>query len=309
VDDPALTDLTARATALAAEATELAVDVRLYGEAVDADPARLSELQDRRSVLQTLTRKYGSDVDAVLAYADEARQRLGTLEATEADAGDLDERVAAAGAEVAALAEDVRRGRRHAAGALSQGRRRAPRRPRVAARALHRGGRGARRRGAHGLGRRPGHLPARAQPGGAGPAARSGGVRGERSRVSLAVEVALADADEVDVLVFDEVDAGIGGATAMAVGEKLARLATGAEGRPRQVLCVTHLAQLAAFADVHHVVEKGVRGGRTVTTARRVAEEDRVAELARMLGGEATATAGLEHARELLARATERRAS
>ena len=109
---------------------------------------------------------------------------------------------------------------------------------------------------------------------------------GERSRVSLAVEVALADVDDVEVLVFDEVDAGIGGATASAVGEKLARLALGREGRPRQVLCVTHLAQLAAFADVHHVVEKGLRGGRTVTTTRRVGDDDRVEELARMLGGE-----------------------
>jgi DNA repair protein RecN (Recombination protein N) len=81
------------------------------------------------------------------------------------------------------------------------------------------------------------------------------------------------------------------------------------DGRARQVLCVTHLAQLAAFADVHHVVEKGLRDGRTVTTSRRVAEDERVAELARMLGGETTATAGLDHARELLDRAADRRAS
>jgi DNA repair protein RecN (Recombination protein N) len=95
----------------------------------------------------------------------------------------------------------------------------------------------------------------------------------------------------------------------MAVGEKLARLAAGSGGRPRQVLCVTHLAQLAAFADVHHVVEKGLRDGRTVTTTRRVAEDDRVAELSRMLGGEATADAGLEHARVLLEEARQRRVS
>jgi DNA repair protein RecN (Recombination protein N) len=131
---------------------------------------------------------------------------------------------------------------------------------------------------------------------------------GERSRMSLAIEVALADVDDAQVLVFDEVDAGIGGATAMAVGEKLARLAAGAGGGvARQVLCVTHLAQLAAFADVHHVVEKGLTGGRTVTTTRHVADEDRVAELARMLGGDPNATAGTEHARELLRTARSRR--
>ncbi len=309
VDDPALDALTARAVALAAEATELAVDLRGYGEDVEADPARLAALQERKAVLQVLTRKYGSDVDAVLAYARDAGERLQALEAEEADADDLDARIAETYAALVALAEDVRRGRRHAADAL--------------ARAVD------------------GHLADLGMPHASfsvevapledGVLTADGGDRvdfllapnpgeparplgqaasgGERSRVSLAVEVALADVDDVDVLVFDEVDAGIGGATAMAVGEKLARLATGAEGRPRQVLCVTHLAQLAAFADVHHVVEKGVRDGRTVTTTRRVAEDDRVAELARMLGGEATAAAGLEHARELLARAGERRAS
>jgi DNA repair protein RecN (Recombination protein N) len=309
VDDPALAELTARADALAAEATELAVDVRSYGDEVDADPERLAQLQERKSVLQSLTRKYGSDVAAVLAYADEARTRLGALEAAEADAGDLDDRVEAARAGVAGLAEDVRRGRRHAAGALAttvdghladlgmpHARFHVEVAPLAGDELTAEGG----DRVTFLLAANPGE-PAR-------PIAQAAS-GGERSRVSLAVEVALADVDEIEVLVFDEVDAGIGGATAMAVGEKLARLATGAEGRPRQVLCVTHLAQLAAFADVHHVVEKGLSGGRTVTTTRRVAEEDRVAELARMLGGEATATAGLEHARELLSRATERRAS
>jgi DNA repair protein RecN (Recombination protein N) len=306
VDDPALTDLTDRAAALAAEVTELAVDLRTYGEDVDADPEHLAALQERKAVLQSLTRKYGPDVTAVLAYAGEARERLAVLEAAEADAGDLDDRVDGAQVEVAALAEDVRRGRRHAAEAL------------VATVDGHLAD----------LGMPHASFRVEVEPLAEGELTADGGDRvtfllapnpgeparpiaqaasgGERSRVSLAVEVALADVDDIAVLVFDEVDAGIGGATAMAVGEKLARLAAGSEGRPRQVLCVTHLAQIAAFADVHHVVEKGVRGGRTVTTTRRIAEEDRVAELARMLGGEASTAAGLEHARELLSRAGER---
>jgi DNA repair protein RecN (Recombination protein N) len=306
VDDPALVELTDRAAALAAEVTELAVDVRTYGEDVDADPEHLATLQERKSVLQSLTRKYGPDVTAVLAYADEARGRLAVLGAAEADAGALDDRVAGAADEVASLAEDVRRGRRHAAEAL------------VATVDGHLGD----------LGMPHASFRVEVEPLADGELAADGGDRvtfllapnpgeparpiaqaasgGERSRVSLAVEVALADVDDIAVLVFDEVDAGIGGATAMAVGEKLARLTAGTEGRRRQVLCVTHLAQIAAFADVHHVVEKGVRAGRTVTTTRRIAEDDRVAELARMLGGEASTTAGLEHARELLSRASER---
>jgi DNA repair protein RecN (Recombination protein N) len=104
--------------------------------------------------------------------------------------------------------------------------------------------------------------------------------------------------------VFDEVDAGIGGSTALAVGAKLARLARDTS-IPRQVLCVTHLAQVAAFADHHHVVEKSVHDGRTATTVRRVGQDARIEELSRMLGGEATAEAGLAHARGLLEAAQE----
>jgi DNA repair protein RecN (Recombination protein N) len=307
VDDVTLDGLRSRLDALAAEVAELAVDVRAYGESTEADPQRLAELQERQALVRQLTRKYGADIAAVLDYADSARRRLGELEGEEADAGELDERLAEQEATVRALADDVRRGRRAAAERLAEvvdghltdlamphGR------FQVAVDALEDG-----ELTADGADRvtfllapNPGE-PAR-------PLAQASS-GGERSRVSLAVEVALADVDDASVLVFDEVDAGIGGATAMAVGEKLARLAAGSSGRPRQVLCVTHLAQLAAFADVHHVVEKGLRGGRTVTTTRQVADDDRIPELSRMLGGDPTASAGLEHARELLDVARERR--
>ncbi len=309
VDDPALAQLRDRATALAAEASELARDVRDYGESVEVAPERLGELQERKQLIAHLTRKYGADVDEVLAYGEEAAARLAELEAEEADAGDLDVRVAAAHERMDELAEDVRRGRRSAAEQLAA----------VVDRHLA------------DLGMPHGRFSVAVDPLEGGELAADGGDRvtfllapnpgedalplaraasgGERSRVSLAVEVALADVDDASVLVFDEVDAGIGGATAMAVGEKLARLAAGRDGRPRQVLCVTHLAQLAAFADVHHVVEKGLRDGRTVTTARPVGDHERVAELSRMLGGDPEATAGVEHARELLDTARSRRAS
>ena len=309
VDDPALHALRERLEGVAAELAELALDVRAYGEGVEADPAGLAELQERKQLVQQLLRKYGPDVAAVLVYAEQASTRLADLEAEEADAGDLDARVGDAHDRVVGLAEDLRRGRRAAAEHLAE--------------------------------LVDGHLADLAMPHGRftvaveplddGQLTADGGDRitfllapnpgepalplsqaasgGERSRVSLAVEAALAEVDDARVLVFDEVDAGIGGATALAVGEKLARLAAGTGEGPRQVLCVTHLAQLAAFADVHHVVEKGVRDGRTVTTARRVADGDRVAELSRMLGGDPGAAAGIEHARELLDTARARRAS
>jgi DNA repair protein RecN (Recombination protein N) len=302
VDEPELDALRERAGGLAAEASELASDVRAYAEGVEADPQRLAQLQERQRLVTSLTRKYGPEVSDVLASAETARQRLGDLEAEEADAGDLEERAAKAYARASDLAADLRRSRRAAAEQLAEV---------VDGHLADLGMPHARftaeveeadTLATHGgdrirflLAPNPGE-PARELA-----RAASGG---ERSRVSLAVEVALADVDDASVLVFDEVDAGIGGATAMAVGEKLGRLA----GDRRQVLCVTHLAQLAAFADVHHVVEKGLRGGRTATTTRQVAEADRVAELSRMLGGDPEATAGVQHARELLDTARERRA-
>jgi DNA repair protein RecN (Recombination protein N) len=309
VDDPEIDGFRERATALAAEAAELSSDVRAFGGSVAADPERLALLQDRQASLRQLTRKYGPELEDVLAYADEARARVAALEADDADADHLDAALAEHEDRLRSLAEDLRRGRRSAAGRLAEvvdGHLADLAMPHgrfsVAVEPAPDGELGP--DGADHitflLAPNPGEPP---RPLGQ---AASGG---ERSRVSLAVEVALADVDDVDVLVFDEVDAGIGGATAMAVGEKLARLATGAGGRPRQVLCVTHLAQLAAFADVHHVVEKGLRDGRTVTTTRQVGDDDRVPELSRMLGGDPTAVAGLEHARELLATARDRRAS
>jgi DNA repair protein RecN (Recombination protein N) len=308
LDDPELEELRTRATGVAAELSELAADLRSFGEAAEADPERLQHLQERQHLIVQLSRKYGAQIEEVLAYAGQARTRIAELEAMDEDAADLEQRYAAANDEVRDLAEDLRRGRRTAAERLAAevdvhladlGMPHAA--FQVSVEALEDGA-----FRAHGaddvtflLAPNPGE-PARPL----GSAA-SGG---ERSRVSLAIEVALADVDDAQVLVFDEVDAGIGGATAMAVGEKLARLAAGEGQRRRQVLCVTHLAQIAAFADVHHVVEKGVAGGRTVTTSRHVDETSRVAELSRMLGGDATAQAGRDHAQELLDRARERRA-
>ncbi|MFA9445153.1 DNA repair protein RecN [Egicoccus sp. AB-alg6-2] len=300
IDDPAHADLVARAAAVAAELTELAIDVRSYGEQAEADPERLAELQDRRALINQLLRKYGPDMPAVLTYAEQARARLLELESEEADADGLDARVADARARLAELAQDVHRGRTLAAERLSEvvdghlGDLAMPH-ARFEVEVAHDDG----EPGHDGLDRVTFLLAA--NPGEPARPLAQAASGGERSRVSLAVEVALADVDDARVLVFDEVDAGIGGATALAVGEKLARLARGSDGRPRQVLCVTHLAQLAAYADVHYVVEKGLAAGRTVTSARRVDDDQRATELARMLGGDATAAAGVEHARELLA--------
>jgi DNA repair protein RecN (Recombination protein N) len=121
---------------------------------------------------------------------------------------------------------------------------------------------------------------------------------GELSRVSLAVKVVLAGADETPTLVFDEIDAGIGGRSADPVGRSLRRLA-----ETHQVLCVTHLAQIAVHADAHVRIEKRERAGRTVTELRVLDEDERIDEVALMLGGESGGETALAAARELLERA------
>ncbi|MGA1774792.1 MAG: DNA repair protein RecN [Nitriliruptoraceae bacterium] len=298
--DDELTALADRAAGLVREASELAADLASLAGDVEADPARLDELQLRKRDLTALMRRFGATPADVLAHHDAVVRELADLEALEVDEVTLRAEEEAALADVRTAGGTVTRGREAAAARLAA---------QVAGHLADLG-----------LGHAALHVEVRPAGGDPGPSglddvafllAANPGERpvrigdgasgGERSRVALALEVALAEVDEASVLVFDEVDAGVGGTTALAVGEKLAHLAAGA--RRRQVLCVTHLAQVAAFADVHHVVEKVVRDGRTVTVVREVAEGERVAELSRMLGGEATADKGLEHAAGLLAAA------
>ena len=300
--DPALDDLARRVVSLLAEAEDVGLELRRYLSGMEADPALLDALRDRHAALVRLSRKYGEtepgavDVDGVLGYAERARAHLMTL-----DSGD--ERAAELAADVARLADalhaDAQRltDERNAAGkrlaeAVAQHLAElamAGARLEVAVEPTEPSMTGA-NRVTFLLAANPGEplLPL-------GKAA-SGG---ERSRVALALRLALADADQTPVLVFDEVDAGIGGATANAVGSKLAKLAAG-----RQVLCVTHLPQLAAYADVHFAVTKRSAGERTVAAVERLDDHGRVHELSRMLSGSETGVAA-EHAAELLRSAQE----
>lgn len=293
VEDDALASLRARAESVAAEVAELVADTRSYGESVTTDPQRLEELRERRRLLGALRRKYGPALQDVVRYADEARQRLDAVERRDSTREELEQRTASLRERTDGLARELRRSRRAAAeglttaveshlGDLAMGRARFE----VEIGRREQPGPDGADRVRFLLAPNPGEPPRPIGEGASG---------GERARVALALEAALVEVHDTRVLVFDEVDAGVGGATAMAVGRKLARLA-----REHQVLCVTHLAQLAAFADVHHVVEKDVRGGRTVTTVRRVADGERAAELARMLSGDLERSEGLEHARALL---------
>jgi len=289
----------------AAELDEAGRSLARYAEAAAGDPERLSEVTERLEVLRALARKHGGTLDAALARAEGMRAELAEVEN---DAGELQrlECIARdAGAEARALAAALSEARRAAADALVRAVRRelaalAMARCRVEVEffapetALEHAGAALGKDGAERarilIAPNPGEPPR--------PLARvaSGG---ELSRLLLALKRALARTDPVDTYVFDEVDAGIGGAVADAVGRLLAEVS-----QERQVVCVTHLPQVAAFADRHLRVEKRVQGGRTATGVVSLATADeRRDEVARMVAGATLTPSALEHARALLAAA------
>lgn len=297
--DPALAALATRVAEAGYLLADASTDLAAYLEDLQADPLRLDAAQRRRAELGSLTRSYGSTVAEVLAWADTAGRRLLDL-----DGGD--ERIEALRAELTRLDDEL--------GTLGQqlstGRREGAQRLSAVVSdelsGLAMGGaelsvvvEPADEPGPHGADRvemlLASHAGAPARPLGKGASG------GELSRVMLAIEVALATAPGATrpgTFVFDEVDAGVGGRAAIEVGRRLSALAQGS-----QVLVVTHLAQVAAFADRHLVVTKSTADGVDVVTesdVRLVTNEDRVRELARMLSGQEDSDAARTHAAELL---------
>lgn len=302
VADPVLEELADRLVALSRELSEAVADLAAFAEDVEGDESRLDALQVRKREVTVLQRRYGATVADVLAHRDAVAAEASDLAALQSDAEGIAAAVGAAREALAVAGEALSRSRKEVGDRLSTavaehlaelGLEHAA--LSVALTAIEPGPEGTDRVDLL-LAANPGERPARLADAASG---------GERSRVALALEVVLAADRGSGVLVFDEVDAGVGGSTALAVGEKMRRLTARATGA-RQVLCVTHLAQVAAFADAHHLVEKSVRNGRTVTHVRRLDEDDRPEALSRMLGGEATADAGLEHARGLISAARAR---
>ena len=276
-----------------ANVRELARAVADYAEGLDQDPARLAAVERRRDTLFKLDRKYGPGLDRVRATAEEARRELALLDNAEADLAGIDASVATATTTLAAAARALTAKRRAAAKRLSgavSGRLdalgMASGTMRVALDALESPGRSGAERVEFlctlnvGMGER---AVAKAASG------------GELSRLMLALKVELARHDRIPTLVFDEVDSGIGGPVAGRVAEALAEV-----GGSHQVLVITHLPPIAAAAQRHLVVLKREEGGSTVTEVEAVHGEDRVDELARMLGG--AGAAARRHAQELLRR-------
>jgi DNA repair protein RecN (Recombination protein N) len=286
--DPGAVDLHARLASLVAETEDVLADIRGYRESVELDPARLEEVRERLHLIRSLERKYGDGEEGITAYVEEARRRLSSLEDEVGTRAELEARVALLAAEESRLADSISANRRDAA-------------PRLA---------GLLTEELQDLGMPGSSLDIGLDP--VGPPGSDGAERatfvlsggpgqppqalsrvasgGELSRTMLACRSVLADLDDVPTLVFDEVDAGIGGRAAVAVAERLAALA-----KHRQVVVVTHLAQIAARAEGHFVVTKEAGSAHV----HRVEGEERVSELARMLSGRVT-DRSLAHARELV---------
>ncbi|OEU98431.1 DNA repair protein RecN [Streptomyces qinglanensis] len=303
--DPALAALADRLGEVHILLSDIAGELAGYADDLDADPLRLAAVEERRAALGQLTRKYGEDIAAVLGWAREGAERLAELEGDDDRIGELGAERNALRAELGSLARTLGEARADAAKRFADAvteelAELAMPHARVSFALKHTedpdgievDGRAV-AFGPHGtdevellLAPHPGAPPRPIAKGASG---------GELSRVMLAVEVVFADSDPVPTYLFDEVDAGVGGKAAVEVGRRLARLA-----RSAQVVVVTHLPQVAAFADRHLVVQKTDDGSVTRSGVRVMEGEERVRELSRMLAGQEDSELARAHAEELL---------
>jgi len=265
---------------------ELAGIVQERAERVDLDPAQLRALEDRLNLVQSLKRKYGGTVEAVLAFAEKAAAQLAVLESRAEFLATLAQREKSAAQALGKAAADLSVARRKIAGPLGE---------KISQELRALGFNKAlfevqltplARPGASG-GDQVEFIFA-PNPGEAARPLRTIASSGEMARVMLAVKTTLAEVDEIPILIFDEVDANVGGETAAQVGRKLRGL-----GRSHQVLCITHLPQVAAQGQSHFAVEKKVKQSRTLTELTRLDGAARQRELARMLGGQTEAALAL----------------
>ncbi|MFC8078400.1 DNA repair protein RecN [Streptomyces sp. NPDC057307] len=306
--DPALAALADRMGEIAILLADVAGELAGYADNLDSDPLRLAAVEERRAALTGLTRKYGQDIDGVLAWAQENAARLTELEGDDERIGELTAEHTTLLSELSGLAQALTDARTEAAARFAEAvtaelaslampharvsfdvtQTDDPNGVEVDGRPVAYGSSGADEVELL-LAPHPGAQPRPIAKGASG---------GELSRVMLAVEVVFAGSDPVPTYLFDEVDAGVGGKAAVEVGRRLAKLA-----RSAQVVVVTHLPQVAAFADRQLLVEKRHDGSVTRSGVTVLEGEDRVRELSRMLAGQEDSETARAHAEELLAAA------
>ena len=301
--DAELDALAERLSALRLEAEDVGAELRRYADSLEAEPGRLDVVEERLELYDRLERKHGGSVAAVLAHAERCRAERAALERAEVETERAEAALAEARKERDGLARRVGVARRKAAPRLAE-----RVREELAALAMDNAAfevlvepRGD---GADGAAAEIGPTGAERvefmlapNPGVPAAPIRDAASGGELSRVMLAL-MTVAGTGESRTVVFDEVDAGVGGQTARAVGERLRAL-----GDTRQVLCITHLPQIAALAGAHFRIEKSAETDTALTTVEALQGDGVVAELCRMLGAEASDTAARRHAKELLAAA------
>jgi DNA repair protein RecN (Recombination protein N) len=295
--DKGLEALTERVAALAVELGDVAAELRDYAERVESDPAALQAIEERLEAIDRLERKHGGSVESVLAHAERCRAEIARLEGAEERGAEVDAALAEAEARRAQLGERLSAGRAGAAGPLQE---------RVAAELERLAMPGAslevildpHPEGFGASGRETVELRVAPNPGIEAAPLRDAASGGELSRVMLALS-GFGQAASAETMVFDEIDAGIGGKTARVVGERLRAL-----GEGRQVICITHLPQVASLAGTHFRLEKQVAGEQTLAIVERLDDGEAVVEeIRRMLGGADADEAATRHARELLAAA------
>jgi DNA repair protein RecN (Recombination protein N) len=304
--DAELDALAQRLSTLRLEAEDLGAELRRYADSLEAEPGRLDVVEERLELYDRLERKHGGNVAAVLAHAERCRAERARLERAEVETERAEAALAEARDERDGLARRVGAARRKAAPRLAE-----RVREELTALAMDNAAfevrveaRGAAAPGADGSTAEIGPTGAERvefmlapNPGVPAAPIRDAASGGELSRVMLAL-MTVAGTGESRTLVFDEVDAGVGGQTARAVGERLRAL-----GETRQVLCITHLPQIAALAGAHFRIEKTAETDTALTTVEALEGDGVVAELCRMLGAEADDKAARRHAKELLAAA------
>jgi len=297
-----LTELHAQAVAAL---NELQAGLSRYAEKVDVDPAQLAELEERLNLVHSLKRKYGATLAEVLAFGDDAQRKLASLESRDVELARLNAALEKLDAEIWKVGQSLSAKRRKVIPQLA----------RAAGKQLADLGFQQSKFDVAITSARWGEAPDEPAREDARPTSATGfdtiefqfspnpgeparplraiASSGEMARVMLALKTVLAAEDEIPVLIFDEVDANVGGETANAVGEKMKQIAA-----QRQVLCITHLPQVAAPADAHYVVTKQVKDGRTISEITLLDKKSRVTELTRMLGGQSDAAR--KHAEALL---------
>jgi DNA repair protein RecN (Recombination protein N) len=291
--DPALDAIAERTRAATVELDDAASALRSYFEAIDADPEHLAATEERLHALDRLKRKHGGSLEAVLAHAERCRAEIARLDNAETLTHELEGRLDRVSRERESVAAQLRDGRRRAARQLER---------RVAGELAELAMEGASLEvslephpdGFGANGSEVVEMRISTNPGIPTSPLRDAASGGELSRIMLAL-ISLGPGAGAEALVFDEIDSGIGGNTARATGERLRRL-----GSDRQVICITHLPQVASLAQAHFRIEKRSVAGQATAAVERVEGDELVAEIVRMLGGEREDEVASRHARRLL---------